>query len=116
MGIQVEFNPDLALRSHSEFEQGRRKSEECIPRELEAGKIYPFLKKGQRNYWLSGQIPLVLTKGDQQLSRPVASVIITEATHFLEGNQPYTKGKYLVKEVFKMDSVVHFDGFTRINE
>ena len=26
MGIQVEFNPDLALRDHSEFEKGKRQS------------------------------------------------------------------------------------------
>jgi hypothetical protein len=53
MGIQVEFNPDLALRDISEFKKGNRKEEECIPENLEAGKIYPFLKKDQRNYWLN---------------------------------------------------------------
>lgn len=37
MGIQVEFNPDLALRDYSEFEKGNRKEEECIPKNLETG-------------------------------------------------------------------------------
>jgi hypothetical protein len=96
MGIQVEFNPDLALRNYDEFEKGNRKEEECIPRELEAGKVYDFLKKGQRNYWIEGEIPLLETKGNQQLSSPVASIIILEATHTLIDNEPYTKGKYKV--------------------
>jgi len=45
MGIKVEYNPDLTLRNISEFHKGNRKIEECIPENLEAGKIYPFLKK-----------------------------------------------------------------------
>ena len=48
MGIQVEFNPDLALRNISEFKNGNRKKEECMPENIEAGKTYPFLKEGQR--------------------------------------------------------------------
>lgn len=39
MGIQVEFNPDLALRNISEFKKGNRKEDECIPEKLETGKI-----------------------------------------------------------------------------
>ena len=50
MGIKVEFNPDLALRNISEFKNGNRKIEECITEDIEAGKIYPFLKKEQRLY------------------------------------------------------------------
>ena len=68
MGIQVEFNPDLALRNFSEFEKGNRKKEECIPKNLEAGEVYNFLKLGQRNYWLFGEIPLLETKGNEILS------------------------------------------------
>lgn len=45
MGIKVEFNPDLALRNISEYARGSRKLEECIPENLEAGKVYDFLKK-----------------------------------------------------------------------
>lgn len=115
MGITVEFNPDLALRNISEFKNGARKEGECIPEKLEAGKIYPFLKKGLRNYWLEGEFPLVETKGNQQLSRPVASILIIEATHFLLEGKPYTKGKYRVIEVFDQnDPKVHFDCFARI--
>jgi len=80
MGIQVEFNPDLALRNIEEFKAGKRKSEECIPEPLEKGKIYDFLKKGQRLYyfndsefWGNGQIPLMETSGGEKLSRPLAS-------------------------------------------
>ena len=50
MGIKVEFNPDLALRKISEFKNGKRKIEECIPETLEEGEVYDFLKKEQRNY------------------------------------------------------------------
>lgn len=114
MGIKVEFNPDLALRNIEEFKNGNRKKEECIPEKLEAGKIYDFLKKEQRIYWLEGESPLLETKGNQQLSKPKASVIILEATHFMLDNEPHTKGKYKVVEVFK-DNKVHFDGFAKIS-
>lgn len=113
MGIKVEFNPDLALRDISEFKKGKRKEEECIPEKLEEGKIYPFLKKEQRNYWLFGEIPLLETKGNEVLSRPRASIIILEATHFLENNETYTKGKYRVIEVFN-DDKIYFEGLERI--
>lgn len=112
MGIKVEFNPDLALRNNSEFKKGNRKIEECIPENLEAGKVYNFLKKDQRNYWLFGEIPLIETKGNEILSRPKASIIILEATHFAENGQIYTKGKYKVAEVFK-DDKIYFEGFDR---
>ncbi len=113
MGIQVEFNPDLALRDISEFKKGNRKKEECIPEDLEAGKVYPFLKKDQRNYWLFGEIPLLQTKGNGVLSRPRASIQIIEATHFLENNEMFTKGKYKVVEVFK-DDKIYFEGLDRV--
>ena len=114
MGIVVEFNPDLALRNVAEFKAGRRKVEECVPEPLEAGKEYPFLKQGQRNYWLFGELPLLETKGDQNLSRPLASIVILEAIHFKEGDSVYTKGRYRVAEVFG-DGKVHFDGFSKIS-
>lgn len=115
MGIKVEFNPDLALRDISEFKNGNRKEEECIPENIEAGKIYPFLKKELRNYWLHGEIPLIETKGGEVLSRPKASIIILEATHFLDNGQECTKGKYKVVEVFK-DDKIYFDGLWRVGE
>lgn len=110
MGIQVEFNPDLALRNISEFKNGNRKIEECIPENLEAGKVYPFLKRDQRNYWLHGHIPLIETQGNGILSRPKASIIITEATHFNDNGTMFTRGFYKVAEVFKDDSI-HFECF-----
>ncbi len=91
MGIQIEFNPDLALRNISEAENGNRKIEECIPENLEAGKIYPFLKQDQRNYWLLGEIPLIETRGNGDLSRPKASIVILETTHFVDNNTLYTR-------------------------
>lgn len=113
MGIKVEFNPDLALRNISEFRKGNRKEAECIPEKLENCKVYDFLKKDQRNYWLFGEIPLVETKGNQILSRPKASVIILEATHFLNRGEIFTKGKYKVVEVFT-DDKIHFEGLDRV--
>jgi hypothetical protein len=114
MGIQTEYNPDLALRNIQELKKGRRK-EECIPENLAEGQIHEFLKKGQRNYWIEGEIPLLETKGGQQLSKPLASIIILEATHFLLNGEPWTKGRYKVVEVFgRNDPKVHFNGFTRI--
>jgi hypothetical protein len=115
MGIQVEFNPDLALREYSEFLKGARKKEECVPERMMPGQIYSFLKKGQRNYWLDGEIPLVTTQGNQQLSRPVASVVIIEATHILLNGEAFTKGKYQVKSVFDInDPKIHFENMNRV--
>ena len=113
MGISVEFNPDLALRNASEFKNGRRKKEECLPEYLREGEIYEFLKEGQRNYWLEGEIPILETKGDQKLLRPLASIIILETVHFMLDGKAYTKGRYKVIEIFN-DDRIHFDGFAKI--
>jgi hypothetical protein len=105
----------LELRDYSEFEKGNRKEEECIPNDLEAGKVYNFLKKGLRNYWLMGEVPLVKTTGNQNLSRPVASVIILESTHTLIDNEAYTKGKYKIIDVFDInDPTIHFETMDRV--
>jgi hypothetical protein len=112
MGIQVEFNPDLALRKSGSL---GRLEEECLPTSIVSGGVYPFLKKGQRNYWLNGEIPLLETRGDQQLSDPLASIMILEATHFLRDGETYTRGIYRVIEVF-CDSRVHFNGFKKYGE
>jgi hypothetical protein len=113
MGINVEFNPDLALRDYSEFEKGNRKEEECVPKNLEKGKVYNFLKKGQRMYWLTGELALLKTKGNADLSNPIASIRIIEATHFLENEEVFTKGKYKVVDVFS-DNSVNFNWMKRI--
>jgi hypothetical protein len=113
MGISVEFNPDLALRDISEYQKGHRKIEECIPENLEVGQAYAFLKRGQRNYWMHGEIPLIETRGDGELSRPRASIQILEATHFVENGEMWTKGKYTVIEVFSGDQI-QFEGLWRV--
>lgn len=113
MGIQVEFNPDLALRNISEFEQGKRKIEECIPNPLKEGVIYDFLKLGQRCYWLHGELPLLETKGNGNLSKPKASIIILEAGHFLDNGQIFTKGKYKVIKIIG-EGEVYFNGINKI--
>ena len=112
MGIKVEFNPVLALRASGTVD---RAEEECIPKSLEAGKTYKFLKQGQRLYWLEGEIPLAETKGNQQLSRPLASITILEAVHVLINNQVHTKGTYKVNEVFNInDKTIHFESMNKI--
>lgn len=113
MGIKVEFNPDLALRNISEHENGKRSLEECIPKDLQVGKVYDFLKKDQRNYWLLGELPLLETQGNQILSNPKASIVILEATHFLKDGEVHTKGKYKVTEVFN-DDKTHFNGWQKM--
>lgn len=115
MGIAVEFNPDLALRDYSHFKSGKRKKEECLPAKIEKGNVYSFLKSGQRNYWLEGELPLLKTEGNQKLSRPLASIRILEATHVLIKETPHTKGKYKVLEVFDINSPkVHFESYARL--
>lgn len=113
MGIQVEFNPDLALRNISEFKNGSRKIEECIPKDLTEGEVYDFLKSGQRNYWMNGELPLLETRGNEVLSRPKASIKILEVTHFLDGDKVFTKGKYQVFQVFS-DDEVHFESYKKL--
>ncbi len=114
MGIQIEFNPDLALRNSCYYTEGKRSLEECIPEHLEVGRVYNFLKEGQRNYWLQGEIPLVETEGFGKLSRPIASVVILEATHFVKEGSNYTRGKYEVKAVFdRNDLNIYFEGMQR---
>jgi len=113
MGIQVEYNPDLALRNTIEHKNGNRKIEECFPEDMQVGEVYDFLKKDQRNYWFFGEIPLIETKGNEILSRPKASIIILEATHFAQDGSMWTRGKYKVIEVFD-DKDVHFECFDKI--
>jgi len=117
MGIQVEFNPDLALRSIENYREGNRTLEECIPENLKEHEVYEFLKQGQRNYWLEGEVPLLETKGGQQLSRPLASIIILEATHFVKKEGVFTKGKYCVVKVFDLeDKTIHFESYARVKK
>ena len=113
MGIKVEFNPDLALRSMAEHTKGARAIEECIPEPLEEGKVYPFLKQGQRLYWFDGELPLRATVGNQQLSRPKASVRILEAMHFVKEGVVYTRGTYQVVKLLHSNQI-YFDGLEKV--
>lgn len=122
MGIQIEFNPDLALRDIAEYKKGKRKKEECVPEKMKEGKIYPFLKSGQRVYWFNdddfwsrGEMPLVKTTGTGNVSRPVASIKILEATHFLDGGKVFTKGEYKIISVFNPQSPkINFESLRRV--
>lgn len=123
MSIIAEFSPELALRDIKEFKKGRRRREECVPEKIKKGKIYNFLKTGQRLYWLNdepfwgyGQMPLVITDGAGKVSRPVASIKMLEVTHFLNQGKIYSKGKYRVIDVFDInDKKIHFNSCRRIN-
>ncbi len=110
MGIKIEFNPDLALRK---YRTNGRLEDECLPENFKKGQIYNFLKKGQRNYWLEGEIPLLETKGNEQLSNPLASIIILEATHFKRNNEIWTKGKYKLIKMIKSEEI-YFNGINKI--
>ena len=112
MGIQTEFNPDLALRKAGT--EGRKRGE-CIPANLREGQVYSFLKRGQRNYWLEGEIPLRTTEGNQRLSRPIAAITILYVTHHLIKGEVHTEGKYRVEEIFNPeDPKIHFEGMSRV--
>lgn len=114
MGIQVEFNPDLALRRHG---TPGREDYECIPEDMKEGVTYHFLKEGQRNYCLDETIPLVETEGEGKLSRPLASITILEATHFLSqlSKKVYTRGLYKIIRVFDpKDPTVHFEAMREV--
>jgi len=113
MSIIAEFCPDLCLRDISDFKAGKREKEECIPETLEEGKEYSFLKKDQKHYWLQGEVPLRETKGGGILSKPKASIVILEATHFLRNGEVWTRGVYKVVKILS-DGQVYFDGYERV--
>ena len=116
MGIQVEFNPDLALRNIREYHNKNRTLEECIPEDLVVGETYPFLKHGHRNYWFDGEIPLLETKGDGNLSRPKAAILMIEATHFMKDGMPFTRGFYKVIDVYSdNDTTTHFESYRKLD-
>ncbi|MFH1358319.1 MAG: hypothetical protein ABIH37_00350 [archaeon] len=112
MSIIAEYCPELCLR---EFGFLGRESEECLPENLEINNVYKFLKKGQRHYWLMGEIALRKTKGNQDFSRPVASVIILEAIHYIKDGEVWTKGTYKIIETYNPeDTIVHFETTDKI--
>ena len=59
-------------------------SEECILERLQVMCTYEFLKEGRRVYWFGGEVLLLETRGNQQLSRPIASIKMLEVTPFFK--------------------------------
>jgi len=122
MGITVEFNPDLALRDFSEFKNGKRLKEECLPEELRQGDSFEFLKKGQRLFWITddpewskGEMPLFKTEGNGKFSRPLASIKMIESTHFLKDGEVWTKGRYKIMSVFDPDDPkINFEAYKKV--
>ena len=108
MGIQVEFNPDLALRKLGTL---GRHPHECLPLIIEKEREYNFKKEGQRNYWLKGIIPLCETTGNGNLSDPIAAIQIERVEHRIEGSMVYTFGDYRIIEVCK-PKIIYFNGMT----
>jgi hypothetical protein len=106
MDIKIEVNSDLALRRTGT--NGRLEAE-CLPPVIKVGEVYEFLKKGQWNYWLENEIPLFETNGNQIISKPLASIIILESTHFLMNNEVYTRGRYKITAILPK-----FEGYKRI--
>lgn len=97
MGIQIEFNTELALRKYGT--PGRLEAE-CLPSHLKEGEGYEFLKEGQRNYLFDREIPLVETKGNGRFSKRLASVRILAARHHLRNEKVWTDGIYAVCKVY----------------
>ena len=56
------------------------------------------------------------TQGNEQLSRPLASIRILNYSHRIYPNKIlYTLGQYRIEEVFNFDDpTIHFEGFQRI--
>ncbi len=86
MGIELEFETELALRPYG---TGEINTNEFLPKLLKKKGVHKFLKPEQRNYWLKGEMPLKEIGEEQQLSGPLASIIIIESTHFLHHGEVY---------------------------
>jgi hypothetical protein len=49
----------------------------------------------------------------ENLSKPKASIIILEATHFRQDNKNYTKGSYQVIKIIS-EGEIYFNGINKI--
>lgn len=98
LGFSVEFNDKLALRPFIEYQNGKRKREECIDQLLQCS-TYEFLKSDRRVFPLHENIPLVITAGEQRFSEPLALVQILEYTHAISDGKIYTRGRYKVEQL-----------------
>lgn len=110
MGVPVEFNTVLALRDRRMSGDVSRATDELLPETLAKGDEHAFTKRGQRIYRLDVEIPLVVTHGNHDISRPLAAVVILEATHVLRDGAYWTIGRYRITEVFSSDDpTIHFE-------
>jgi hypothetical protein len=99
MSVKIEFNPDLSLRTYNTKDRAK---EECLPEKIRVGETHHFLKKGQRAYWLEGEIPLYRTNGGGAEGSPLAMIRVTEETHFIREGEIMTRGTYeITKKVRK---------------
>ncbi len=112
MGIEAKFNPELALRPIGT--KGRRQ-EECIPEDFNEGQTYTALKTGQRILYFGGEVSLRIYNGEE-LSRPIASIEILEATHFKDNDIMWTKVKYKVIKDLRGAEEPYFNGFEPIKK
>ncbi len=95
--FKFELNQVLALRAYVTKD---RRPEECLPERLFKGEIGWFLKSGRRVYPDNNICDLHETKGDEQVSRPLAKIFLIESIHFSEDGKSWTRGKYEIREVY----------------
>ena len=95
MRIETTPNPSLCLRKHGTPNRGIW---ENIPSYLMAGRPYHFLKYGRREFPINEEIELRETDGNENLSEPLAIIIIPEYTHFSKDGELWTRGEYVVLE------------------
>jgi hypothetical protein len=108
MGVLVEFNNILALRSVPAsagelHDANKRKPSEFIPVDLIEGEWYHFHKKGYRVFPLTQKIPLVITEGNCNITEVLAIVKISHVsvTHDEESINTCTEGTYQVIKKFE---------------
>lgn len=115
MGITTETHFELALYPYGVKE---RRPDECLPERLECKKEYSFLHREQGIYFLMLEVPLITRNNGGGLSRPIASVKIREATHFvsdeINSREIWTRGIYEIIEVYDpVNKEIHFEGMQK---
>ncbi len=106
MGLQVEFNSELALRAP---EAQTPSEHERIPKELIRSTRHQFVKSGHRVFPLGKSIDLLVTDGTTR-SKPIGRVRIVE--YSVTSDRTYlsaigrksdkvvTRGLYVIEEVY----------------
>lgn len=106
MGVPVEFNNILALRSvpgkiKDLAEVAKKLNPSAfVPVDLIEGEAYHFSKKGYRIYPLTQEIPLVITQGNCNITEVVALIKIlnVSVTPNQEGTDIWTEGLYRIEK------------------